>query len=122
MKGLTGKVFRAPLRDRHGDPVDADGNPVSMVDVDGLAFVGEIKEIVMGGMTASPTMQRQETSDSAGMIGCPVKSVVKLAMGDRIDIGGTRYQVASKPHWDYRQTLTGTRFPYYWVDVRGTDG
>lgn len=122
MSGLTGRVFRAPARDRHGDPVDELGRPVSMLDEDGLAFVGQIKGIVMGGMSASPSRAREETADTGGMIGCPVRSSVKLSFGDRIDIGGVRYQVTSRPEWDYRQALTGTRFRHYWVDVRGVDG
>jgi hypothetical protein len=122
VNGLSGKVFRAPARDRHGDPVDELGNPVDMVDEDGLAFVGEIKRIVVGALSASPSRRQEETTDTSGMIGCPKKSAVRLAFGDRIDINGTRYQVVSKPEWDYSQVLTGSTFGYYWVDVRGADG
>lgn len=119
MKGQTGLVFRAPLRDRHGDPIDEDGKPVDMLDDEGNAFVGEISRIVMGGLSASPKMAREESSDTRGMIGCPRKSKVKLQFGDRIDINGVRYRVISKPEWDYRHFLTGTDFGYYWVDVEG---
>lgn len=122
MRGQTGKVFRAPMRDRHGDPIDAQGNPVDMIDEDGNAYVGMIKRIVMGGMSASPAMFREETSDTRGMIGCPQKSVVKLEFGDRVEIADVMYRVISRPEWDYRQGFTGTSFGYYWVDVEAPIG
>ena len=122
MRGRTGSVFRAPLRDRHGDPIDEDGNPVNMLDEDGNAFVGEIKNIVMGGLSASPKMSYQETSDTRGMIGCPRKASVKLKFGDRVNIDGVRYRVISNPEWNYPHMLTGTDFGFYWVDVEGFVG
>lgn len=122
MNGQTGLVFRAPLRDRHGDAIDANGNPVDMTDEDGNAFVGQIDKIVMGGMSASPTMSREESSDTRGMIGCPRRAAVRLQFGDRVNINGIRYRVVSAPEWDYRQGMTGTDFGYYWVDVEGTIG
>lgn len=122
MKRLSGRVFRAPARNRHGDPVDEDGNPVDMLDEDGLAYVGTIGGVVLGGMSAQPSRSREETADTTGMVGCPAGAQVKLAFGDRIDIAGVRYRVTSPPKWDYPQSLTGTRFGYYWVDVGGAYG
>lgn len=122
MRGQTALVFRAPLRDRHGDAIDADGNPVDMLDEEGNAFVGRISKIVMGGMSASPSRSREESSDTRGMIGCPRRAAVKLKFGDRVEINGVRYRVISKPEWDYRSSLTGTDFGYYWVDIEGTIG
>lgn len=122
MRGQSALVFRAPLRDRHGDPVDDDGKPVSLVDEDGNAFVGEIKNVVVGGMSASPSMGRQETSDTRGMIGCPRRDAVKVQFGDRVEINKVRYRVISNPEWNYRHGLTGTDFGFYWVDVEGTIG
>lgn len=120
--GQTGLVFRAPARDRHGDAINEDGSTVSMLDVDGNAFVGEIKNIIMGGMSASPSMSSEESSDTRGMIGCPRKSSVLLQFGDRIEINDVRYRVVSRPEWNYRHGLTGTDFGYYWVDIEGTIG
>lgn len=122
MNGQTGLVFRAPLRDRHGDAVDANGDPVDMTDEEGNAFVGEITGIVMGGMSASPSMSREESSDTRGMIGCPSRAAVKLKFGDRVEINGVRYRVISTPEWGYRHGMTGTDFGYYWVDVEGRYG
>lgn len=122
MRGQTGLVFRAPLRDRHGDAINEDGSPVDMTDEDGNAYVGQIFNIVMGGMSASPSMSREESSDTRGMIGCPRRSDVKLQFGDRLEVNGVRYRVISNPAWDYRQGMTGTDFGYYWVDVEGTVG
>lgn len=122
MNGQVGTVFRAPLRDRHGDAIDPEGNPVDMTDEDGNAYVGQIKNIIMGGMSASPSMSREESSDTRGMIGCPRKAAVKLQFGDRIEINSVRYRVVSRPEWDYNQSLTGTDFGYYWVDIEGVIG
>jgi hypothetical protein len=123
VNGRTALVFRAPMRDRHGDPVDANGNPVNMLDEEGNAFVGEIKGIVMGGLSASPRMSaRGEASDTRGMIGCPLRASVKLKFGDRVEIDGVRYRVISNPEWGYSGTLTGTNFGSYWVDVEGFIG
>lgn len=122
MKGQTGLVFRAPLRDRHGDAIDEDGNPVDMLDEEGNAFVGEINNIVMGGMSASPKMAREESSDTSGMIGCPRRGKVKLQFGDRININGVRYRVTSNPEWDYPHYLTGSDFGFYWVNIEGMIG
>lgn len=121
-RGQTGLVFRAPLRDRHGDAIDEDGKPVDMLDEDGNAFVGEIANIVMGGMSSSPSMSRQESADTRGMIGCPRRAAVKLQFGDRVEINNVRYRVISNPEWDYRHGLSGTDFGFYWVDVEGTIG
>lgn len=119
INGRTGRVFRAPLRDRHGDPIDSDGNPVDMLDGEGNAYVGEVKRVIMGGLSASPSMARQESSDTSGMIGVPRKQTVKLQFGDRVEIGNVRYRVTSNPEWDYRHDLTGTDFGYYWVSIEG---
>lgn len=119
IKGRVGKVFRAPLRDRHGDPIDADGNPVDMLDTDGNAFIGEVKRVILGGLSASPNMGREESSDTSGMIGVPRRQPVQLQFGDRVEIGNVRYRVTSNPEWDYKHDMTGTDFGYYWVNVEG---
>lgn len=122
MRGHTARVFRAPERDRHGDPVDAQGNPVDMLDDEGNAFVGFVSRVVLGGLSASPSMKGQESGSSRGMIGLPKKASVRVTFGDRVEINGVRYQVISRPEWDYRHGLTGTDFGYYWVDVEGVYG
>lgn len=122
MRGQTGSVFRAPMRDRHGDAIDEDGKPVDMLDEDGNAYVGDISGIVMGGLSASPSMSREESSDTRGMIGCPRKAVVRVQFGDRININNVRYRVTSNPEWDYPHDFTGTDFGYYWVNVEGVIG
>lgn len=122
MRGHTARVFRAPERDRHGDPVDAQGNPVDMLDDEGNAFVGVVSSVVLGGLSASPSMKGQESGSSRGMIGLPKKASVRVTFGDRVEINGVRYQVISRPEWDYRHGLTGTDFGYYWVDVEGVYG
>lgn len=123
MSGLSGKVFRAPKRDRYGDPVDDDGNPISMTDEEGLAFIGTLDDIIMGAQSASPSMGRQESSDTTGMIGCRRDLEPKLKLGDRIVINGTRYEVSAKPEWDFGHSFSGsTFFNRYWVDVRARNG
>lgn len=122
MKGQLGLVFRAPYRDRHGDPIDSDGNPVDMLDDDGNAFVGEIRGIIMGGLSASPKMKGEESTDTRGQIGCPTKASITLQVGDRIEINSVRYRVISNPEWNYPSYLTGTKPSHYWLDVEGYIG
>lgn len=122
MKGQVGLVFRAPERDRHGDAVDSNGDAVDMLDEEGNAFVGEIKGIIMGGLSASPKMRGEESTDTRGQIGCPTKASVTLKVGDRIEIMGMRFRVISNPEWNYPSYLTGTRPTHYWLDVEGYIG
>lgn len=122
MRGLVAQVFRAPNRDRHGDPVDAEGNPVSMLDEEGNAYLGEIKGIIMGGLSASRNKRGEESADTRGQIGCPIKSSITLRIGDRVEIRGARYAVISNPEWNYPNYLTGTKPSHYWLDVEGQIG
>lgn len=123
MSARVGRIFRAPKRDRHGDPVDSSDNPVDMRDPEGLAFVGELKDIIMGGISASPSKGRQETSDTSGQIGCRTDLEPKVMFGDRIEIDGVRYQVTSQPEWGFGHSFSGsTFFNRYWVDVEARVG
>jgi len=122
VRGQVAQVFRAPNRDRHGDPIDSEGNPVDMLDEDGNAFVGEIKGIIMGGLSASPKMSGEEATDTRGQIGCPTKSSIRIKVGDRIELNGVRYRVISNPEWDYPHYMTGTKPSHYWLDVEGYIG
>jgi hypothetical protein len=125
---VIGEVYRAPNRDRYGDPVDDDGNPVDMLDPSGLCHIGRIDSLVMGGQSWSRVQTRGEVADTTGMIGCPVAGFLplelpftlgelKLTHGDRIDIDGVRYSVVGPRLWDYENSLTGTNFGRYWVHV-----
>lgn len=117
MSGATGDVFRAPKRNRHGDAVDDDGNPVGITDKEGLAFVGTIENIVMGSMSAVRTADRQETSDGEGQLGILKTDPTQVRFGDRIVIDGSKYEVRSRPQWTHAHSMTTTNFPRYWVDV-----
>lgn len=122
MSGATGDVFRAPKRNRHGDAVDDDGNPVGITDKEGLAFVGTIENIVMGSMSAVRTADRQETSDGDGQLGILKSSPVQVRMGDRITIDGSKYEIRSRPQWTHAHSMTGTVFQRVWVDVSVRNG
>lgn len=118
MSARSGDVFRAPKRDRHGDPIDDDGNPVRVLDKSGQAFVGTLTGIIMGGQSASRRLQNSESSDTSGMIGCLRNHSVKVKHGDRIVIDGVKYEVTSRPEWQYGHSFADTDWsPYYWVDV-----
>src|SRR5690348_15056736 len=98
-----------------------------MFDKDGLAFVGTLTDIVMGGMSWNSRNTRGEIADSAGMIGVPRVGLPAtlpftigpshLVSGDRIDIDGVRYSVVGQRLWDYPNKLTDTQFSHYWVNV-----
>lgn len=122
MRGQVAQVFRAPFRDRHGDPIDSDGNPVDMLDDEGNAYVGQIRGIIMGGLSANPKMRGEESTDTRGQIGCPVKASITLNIGDRIEINSVRYRVISNPKWNYPSYLTSTKPSHYWLDVEGYIG
>lgn len=118
MSGRTGKVFRAVKQDRFGDPVNNDGSPLNMFDVEGNAFIGTLTDIIMGGQSASRSKAMQESADTSGMLGCRRDLTPHLKFGDRIEIDGIRYEVASAPEWDHDHPFTGTNFGRYWVDVK----
>ena len=133
-RGRTGQVYRTPRRDAHGDPVDENGNvirlrergstlpftpPVSLGS--SSTYVGEVKGILMGGLSASPSLSRQESSDTTGQIGIPNKNLIKVQFGDRIVIDGVKYKVTSRGRWDYPNSMSGTRPEYHWVSVAGTE-
>lgn len=125
MSGRSGDVFRAPKRDRHGDPINLDGTPLDMLDEDGNAFVGTITDIVMGGISATKTLSRQESSNTSSMIGCPADQL-RLKLGDRIVIDGDRYEVGAT-EWDHENSITGnavcgTGPARYWVRIGGRVG
>lgn len=124
MNGAAADLYRAVKRDRHGDPVDADGNKVNMFDQDGNAFLGTIVNVVQGSISSQRVNDRQESSDGRGQLGFLKKGKLstgsaapKVQFGDRIVIGGTKYEVLSDPNWDTPHSMTGTVFPRYWVDV-----
>jgi hypothetical protein len=112
---MEGIVYRAPKRDKNGDPTDDDGNVIR-----GLPEVGTIHGIIMGGQSVTPNWSRQESADTTGLIGCPTSEPVKLRHGDRVVINGLKYSVVGQPQWDYPHDLTGTDFGYYWCRVEAT--
>ncbi|QNJ56828.1 head-to-tail stopper [Mycobacterium phage Reindeer] len=116
--GRTGTVFRTPLRNEHGDAVDEDGK-VIRVGANGTEL-GKVKGIVMGGLSASPSLARGEFSNTAGQIGIPNKNSIKVKFGDRILIDGVLFKVVSAPLWDYANSMSGTGPEFHWVRVEGT--
>lgn len=125
---IIGEVYRAPARDRFGDPVDLDGNPVSMLDPEGHCHIGTLTGIVMGDLSSASVNTRGEVASTEGMISAPEDGLLpaelpfnlgemKLQHGDRIDIDEVRYSVVGPRMWDYPNTITGTSFGRYWVKV-----
>jgi hypothetical protein len=127
VSGRSGDVFRAPKRDRHGDPVESDGvTPVDLT-AHGDAFLGTLTNIIMGGQSASPSMGRQESSDTTGTIGCRRDFTPKLKLGDRIIIDGVEYQ-CGPTEWDNDHSFTDSTVAgtlgggIYWVKVSARIG
>lgn len=117
MTGVTGDLFRAPKRNRHGDPVELDGvTPVKVTDKDGNAFVRTLDNIIVAASSDVRSRDHQETSDSTGTLGLIRDSGEKAKYGDRIFIDGVKYEVKTV-NWDTNNPLTGTNFGRYWVDV-----
>lgn len=135
---ISGDVFRARndtvgvKRNRHGDSVDDDGNPVGITDKDGLAFIGTIEDIWLSAITpGAPTVSssavlgapsRQETSD-ANTTMCIAKGDGPLVKyGDRIVVQGVKFEIKTDANWDDVNPLTGTDFGRYYVSALGRIG
>lgn len=113
-------VYRAPGRNEHGDPVDANGKVVRPTD-NGL-LVGVIDDVIFGGLSASPALARGEFSDSTGQLGIPNRQKIQLQYGDRLIIDETEYRVVSRPRWNYGSRSMNTKPDYHWVQIDGTTG
>lgn len=119
--GRPGKVYRAVHgRNANGDPVDANGKVVRP-EASGT-YVGDLKGILMGGISASVSMSRQESSDTTGQIGIPNENPVRAQFGDRILIDGQMYKVTSPDRWNYPNSMSSTKPMYTWVNVEATVG
>ncbi|ASR75871.1 head-tail connector protein [Mycobacterium phage Aziz] len=117
-RGRPGRVYRVPQRNEHGDPIDSDGNVIRVGKLG--TELGEVRGIIMGGLSASPSLARQESSNTSGQIGIPNKNLIKVQFGDRIVIDSVVYKVTSAPRWDYENSMSGTKPQYHWVQVDGT--
>lgn len=118
--GAVGDVYRAPLRNENGDPVDDDGNVVRSTN-SGLK-VGTLTGITLGGLSASPSLARQDSSNTSGQIGIDNRNTFKVQLNDRILINGDWYKVVSPPRWDYPNSLSTTKPKCHWVQVEATTG
>jgi hypothetical protein len=116
---VLGVVYRAPRRNEHGDPVDADGNPVRLSG-DGVARVGTINGLVPGGDTVTTVATRGDVVSTAGLIGAPVDSPTLLRHGDILEIDGTRYAITGLRMWGHANSLTGTVPTHYWIKATAT--
>ncbi|WP_141564281.1 hypothetical protein [Mycolicibacterium palauense] len=113
------EVYRAVKRDKYGDPVNESGE-VTRVGPNGFGHVGTVKGVMLGGLSASPSMRRGESSNTEGMIGIPNKrNGIKVKFGDQLLIDGFSYKVISPPRWDYEHSMSGSRPQYHWVQVVG---
>lgn len=120
-RGASGKVYRAAFgRNNDGDPIDSDGNVVHIEENLGC-FIGDILGVLLGGPSASPSMSRQDSSDTSEQIGIPIhplNPVVKL--GDRLIINSVRFKVISQADWAYANSMTTTKPTYAWYHVDAT--
>jgi hypothetical protein len=117
-RGQTGRLYRAARRDANGDPIDDDGKVVRVEDA---GYVGEVYGLLMGGPSASPSLGRQTTSDTTGMVGVPNHKrnpVVKF--DDTLVVDGVRYKIISRATWNYSQSMSTTRPAYSWFRVNAT--
>src|SRR5262249_3043769 len=88
---MTGQatVYRTPGRDRNGDPVDANGNPVSMYSA--ATYLGTLDVVlndaqamsVEPGLTGSGggNVDRSETADVVSQVGAPRHAEILLRHG-----------------------------------------
>lgn len=107
---MIATIYRAPQRDRHGDPVDAEGDAAEH------ALVGTATGVIPGGAHWHREHTRGEVASTKGQIGFPRTGLIPEP-GDRIMMAGVRYQVVGRPEWDYESPLTGSDFGYAWVGV-----
>ena len=75
------------------------------------ASLGELYGILLGGPSASTSLQRGEFGDTTGKFGIPTQNQYKVRFDDRIVIGDVTYKVTERPDWDYPNSMTGTPPP-----------
>jgi hypothetical protein len=128
-------VYRTPARDRNGDPIDANGNPISMYgDVTYLGTLDVVLSNVQS-MSVQPRLtgtgvgnvDREEAVDVAGLIGAPRRAGILLRHGDRLLIADSegyafRYRVVGERLFDYPNSLSGWDHRLYWIRAEATDG
>lgn len=121
--------------DRHGDPVDRDGNVVRPESPS--TYLGTLR-VVFTDMQAEPieprltgsgggSVDRAEAADISGRVGAPRNAAILLRHGDRLIVPDSEgysltYQVVGPRLFDYPNSLTGWNHRLYWVGVLATDG
>ena len=122
-------MYRTPGRDRNGDPVDANGNPVAMYG--DTTYLGTL-DVVLSETQSNPVeprltgsgggnVDRSETADVEVLLGAPRNAAILLRMGDRLVIAdsegfGMRYHVIVPRLFDSPNSLTpGWGHKLYWV-------
>lgn len=116
----TGTVYRPVARDRHGDPVDADGEIVELAG-ESVAKLGTL-DIILGGpanstLASVPQPQlRGYVVSVDGMLGWKVGSEIDLEAGDIVEVCGSRFLVRGNVLWGNRpHGLTGSPPRYKWI-------
>ncbi len=111
---VYGTVYRAPARDEHGDPVDAQGEPVRLYG-DGTAKLGIIKGLIFGARTVDSLPVRGDVVSTEGLIGWPVSSLIQLQAGDVLQVDGQRYAISGPVLWGRPHSLTGNPARFRWI-------
>jgi hypothetical protein len=132
---IQAAVYRVPARDRNSDPVDDDGNPISLyagasclgtLDVTFANTQATSVEPRLTG-TGGGNVDRSETADVKSLVGAPRRAEILLRHGDRLLIADSegyslRYRVVGPRLFDYPNSLSGWEHQLYWVRVEATDG
>lgn len=128
-------VYRIPGRDRNGDPVDANGNRVSLYS--DTTYLGMLDVVMNDGQsvpveprltgTGGGNVDRSETADVVSQVGAPRHAAILLRHGDRLLIADSegyslRYRVIGPRVFDYPNSISGWDHKLYWIRVEATDG
>jgi hypothetical protein len=105
---VNGTVFRAPKRNRNGDPVDQDGDPVRLSG-DGVAKVGVITGLIIGSANVGGVATRGDVASTEGLVGAPTTAAIRLQHGDIVQTeDGVRYKLSGPQLWGRPHSLTGS--------------
>lgn len=100
----TIEVFRATLKDRHGEAV--------------TTRVGTISNVFIQWVTPDSNKGKfQETSTLTAVAFAPRQTEVQLQARDRFKLNGETFQVIGDRLWDENHPVTDYYFGYYMVQI-----
>jgi hypothetical protein len=124
---VTGTVYRTTAVNRHGDPVDADGNVIPGPPLFGHhhgLIIGDLVVMslrALGSGSTGGVVDRADVGSVQGLIGASRNASILLRHGDRVEVpsstdaAGFVYSIYGPRLFEQVNLLTGFDFGYYWI-------